>query len=424
MIKYINTKIKFFRQIPLEEKREWSTLFTISPFALIILIIYFFKYNFKYHVDEFNEEILFSFCLFIATLIYGFITHKKNQTLYAYLVVLSGTICFFIYVSGGIEAPGLFWLSFLGPIYGLFFRKRGIIVGAIVSVVAFSVYYYLHKLGLNPNIIAQHANYQAEKNSNFFTFLLFISINFFAYAKAHEKALKSLKDKNDQIESLLKILFHDVANPLAVITMSSDVMLKRKLFTEEGVQRISRAALNLKEQLESVKKLKTIKDGKYVLEINECEIKPMLDNAIDIFSEKCQSKKITILTEYDDQTIKIKVDSIVFVNQIISNILSNSIKFSHPNSEIFIKVKKLDQYVQVIIQDFGIGMSNEVIKNLFDVEKITSRAGTAKETGAGYGISLAKYFIESFSGNIEVQSKDQNEDSTTHGTTFVMTFPK
>jgi signal transduction histidine kinase len=279
-------------------------------------------------------------------------------------------------------------------------------------------------MGLSVNIITQHANYQAEKNSNFFTFLLFMSINFFAYAKAHERALKSLKDKNEQIESLLRILFHDVANPLAVITLSSDVMLKRKNFTEEGVQRISRAALNLKEQLESVKKLKTIKDGKYVLEVHEFYIKQMLDTAIDVFSEKCQSKKIIILTEYEDQTLKIKVDFIVFVNQIISNILSNSIKFSHPDSEILIKVKNKENSVQIIIQDFGIGMSEEVIKNLFDTEKVTSRAGTEKETGAGYGISLAKYFIESLSGTIEVQSTEQKENTTDHGTTFIMTFPR
>lgn len=424
MIKYFNSTLNSFRQIPLEDKREWITLFIIYPFSLIFLLVYFFKYNFKYHVSEFNDELLISFTLLTLTLIYGIITHKKNQTLVSYLFLATFTICFFIYVSGGVESPGLFWLTFLGPIYGLFYRKKGILVGAIVSAIAFFIYIYLHKMDLIPTVITQQANYQTEKNTNFFTFLIFMSINFFAYAKAHERALKSLKDKNEQIESLLRILFHDVANPLAVITLSSDVMLKRKNFTEEGVQRISRAALNLKEQLESVKKLKTIKDGKYVLEINECYIKQMLDSAIDIFSEKCQSKKITILTEYDDQTLKIKVDFIVFVNQIISNILSNSIKFSHPDSEILIKVKKLDESVQIIIQDFGIGMSDEISKHLFDTEKVTSRSGTEKESGAGYGISLAKYFIESLAGTLEVQSREQIDNSTDHGTTFTITFPR
>jgi hypothetical protein len=55
-----------------------------------------------------------------------------------------------------------------------------------------------------------------------------------------------------------------VANPLAVITLSSDMMIKRKDFNEQGIIRIKNAAKNLKEQLESVKKLKALQDGKFV----------------------------------------------------------------------------------------------------------------------------------------------------------------
>lgn len=424
MKKIFLDRFHYYKSLSVDDKREWNTLFIIYPFAAIMLALYFLKYNFLYHVSEYNIYFLSLLFLMFVIIFLGLLSKRKNFAFLTYLAALTLAVFFLIFVSGGVKAPGLPWLTLFGPVYGLFYGKKGILFGMFVSIVSFAVYYFLDKNGLNPNVILQHANYQNEKNSNYFTFLIFMGSNFLAYAIAYERAAKELKEKNEQIEIFLRILFHDVANPLAVISLSSEMMLKRKSFTEEGVLRIKKAATNLKDQLESVKKLKALKDGKYMLDINHFSVKSMIDASVDIFTEKSQAKGIRIVTSSENGETEIWVDYIVFVNQILSNILSNSIKFSYPDSEIIIKVQTTTDFVQILIQDFGIGMSESIRKHLFEVDKVTSRSGTSSEIGSGYGLSLAKHFTESLGGSIDVTSEEESALSASHGTIFTISIPK
>lgn len=417
------SRIKYYKNLSIADRREWNTLFIIYPFALIMLLIYFLKYNLLYKVSEYNIYFFSLFAMMVVIICVGFFSMKKNLAFITYLFSLSIATLFLTFVSGGVQAPGLFWLTLFGPVYGLFYGKRGIFIGVFLSIIFFIIFYFLDKYGLNPNVITYHANYQKEKNSNFFTFLIFMSSNFLAYAIAYERAEKRLQEKKDQIENLLRILFHDVANPLAVINLSSEMMIKRKEFNEQGITRIRNAARNLKEQLESVKKLKALQDGKFVLEIQSQNVKNMIEASIDLFTEKAMAKNIKIVVSYSTLDLKVKVDSIVFINQIASNIISNSIKFSHPNSEIHISITQNQNKVRIDFQDFGIGMNEEIKTHLFDVEKVTSRSGTEKEKGTGYGLSLAKYFTENFGGSIDVMSIEETSSSTNHGTTFTISLP-
>ena len=424
MKELILSRLKYYKNLSIADKREWNTLFLIYPFALAMLSVYFLKYNFLYKVSEYNPYFFSLYALMIVIICIGFFSMKKNLAFITYLFSLSIATLFLIFVSGGIRAPGLAWLTLFGPVFGLFYKKRGIFIGVFLSILFFIIFFFLDKYGLNPNVITQHANYQTEKNTNFFTFLIFMASNFLGYSIAYERAEQKLKEKNQQIENLLRVLFHDIANPLAVITLSSDVMIKRKDFNEQGIQRIKSAAKNLKEQLESVKKLKALQDGKFVLDIHQQNVKCMIDESIDIFAEKAAAKNIKMVVTSTSPNLEVKVDSVIFVNQIASNIISNGIKFSHPNSEIHISITQQQNIVRIDFQDFGIGMSEEIRSHLFDVEKVTSRSGTEKEKGTGYGLTLAKYFTENFGGSIDVLSVEESNTNANHGTTFTITLPK
>jgi signal transduction histidine kinase len=60
---------------------------------------------------------------------------------------------------------------------------------------------------------------------------------------------------------------------------------------------------------------------------------------------------------------------------------------------------------------------------LFEVNKIKSRNGTNNETGSGYGLSIAKHFIENFGGMVKVSSIEKNDSNLEHGTIFTVTLP-
>jgi signal transduction histidine kinase len=149
----------------------------------------------------------------------------------------------------------------------------------------------------------------------------------------------------------------------------------------------------------------------------------MIEASVDIFAEKAATKNIKFVITCSSPDLEVKVDNVVFINQIASNIISNSIKFSHANSEIHISITRHQNNVRIDFQDFGIGMSEDIKNHLFDVEKVTSRSGTDKERGTGYGLSLARYFTENFGGTIDLISVEETSSSTNHGTTFTITLP-
>ena len=85
--------------------------------------------------------------------------------------------------------------------------------------------------------------------------------------------------------------------------------------------------------------------------------------------------------------------------------MTNAIKFSYKNSDIFIHASLVNKEVILEITDEGVGMDNDTRLQLFDPEKITSRKGTANECGTGIGLMLSKEFIEKQNGSLELESE-------------------
>ena len=77
-----------------------------------------------------------------------------------------------------------------------------------------------------------------------------------------------------------------------------------------------------------------------------------------------------------------------------------------------------DDWVCVCFRDHGVGMSGDILEHLFDLGKSHSRAGTAGETGTGFGMPLMRRLVTQFGGRVEVTSRDETSSPNDHGTEF------
>ncbi len=107
------------------------------------------------------------------------------------------------------------------------------------------------------------------------------------------------------------------------------------------------------------------------------------------------------------------------VTSIVQNLCSNALKFSPANcqQEITITAKKNRQWVEIHIQDQGVGMTKAQLDQLFLEHAIPSTQGTAGEKGTGLGLVLCKRFIEYNNGKISVESEENK------GTQFIIQLP-
>ena len=133
------------------------------------------------------------------------------------------------------------------------------------------------------------------------------------------------------------------------------------------------------------------------------------------FETMLEDKQIKLVKEIDP-TLELDADVNMLVT-VLRNLISNGIKYSYPNSKLILKTEQTGEKLVIIVQDFGVGISETDLQRLFHIDQKFTRVGTAKERGSGLGLILSKDFIELHHGSIAVTTKLKE------GTTFTLTIP-
>ena len=221
-----------------------------------------------------------------------------------------------------------------------------------------------------------------------------------------------VKAKEGEVsQKMVRVLCHDIANPLAVVQGSVDIC--RQLNSSENLvphlKRIERAENTIRDIIESVRKFESAaaKGGSVLVEA--VSIKEVMDHAHFIFEEKLAKKELSLVVEMDNakKDLRVLADKVTLSNDVINNLISNAIKFSFRGKTIKVIAKSYDEkYAVISIQDEGVGMDEAMVKDIYAGEVGVSRKGTEKEKGTGFGMPLVKSYVESYGGSVEIYSKE------------------
>lgn len=229
-----------------------------------------------------------------------------------------------------------------------------------------------------------------------------------AYERLDEANAK-LIESNDRNRQLLAVLTHDIANPLSVISTSVQLLEKNKdkdNYFPKFNNRYQKAEKTIIGIVNNARRMLALEDGKIHVDIKRHSLKVLLDDVLTSFDFKLKSKNLDYIVNGDLENVNVLVDDTAFKTSVLSNILSNAIKFSNPNSKITINVSVEREFVFVEVIDTGMGMPKDIQEHVFDPHTKTSRDGTDGEKGTGYGMPLAKSYLELMSGDIECSSVD------------------
>jgi len=130
---------------------------------------------------------------------------------------------------------------------------------------------------------------------------------------------------------------------------------------------------------------------------------------------KKQAKEITFTTTLDCAYIKMDTDRI---NQVLNNIISNSLRYSHEGAKINIDIQERERHYLVYITDDGIGISKEDLRSIFERFYRADKARSRELGGTGLGLAIAKEIMEAHGGRIHATSQ------LGVGTTMTLRFPK
>lgn len=240
--------------------------------------------------------------------------------------------------------------------------------------------------------------------------------------------LKVANVKLNESEALkshfLSNVTNEMVNPFAsILGLSKSIMeIKDADRAKSMAQLIYNEAFNLDFQLKNIFAAAKVEAGQTNVEINNVDINGVINSVIDTYKHKTEQKNLTVNFEYH---VSEEVgDNFVFPTDaemfklIISNILSNGIKFSNNLSNIEIKTAVVDEELFVSIRDYGEGISHENLERIFDrFEKGNDEINSVNE-GYGLGLSITKSYLDILGGRIDLSSEEGM------GTLIIISIPR
>ena len=238
---------------------------------------------------------------------------------------------------------------------------------------------------------------------------------------AIENALFSeAREANTLKEEFLSTVSHELRTPLSAM-LSWLWMLRRKELDPEAaaraisaVERNARAQARLVDDLLDVSRIMT---GKLHLDCRPLEVGPVVEAATDSLAAAAEAKAITLARLIDPATGPVLGDT-GRLQQVIWNLLSNSIKFTPRGGHVEVRLCRVGSDAEVRVTDTGQGIAPGFLPHVFERFRQADASSTRTSGGLGLGLAIVHHLVELHGGSVEALS-----DGEGRGATFVVTLP-
>jgi two-component system sensor histidine kinase/response regulator len=237
-------------------------------------------------------------------------------------------------------------------------------------------------------------------------------------------ALKMARDQLTQLaedkDELLGILAHDLKNFLGGISMSADLMSghikslndeRLTKLTDNMIRSSGLAMAFVKEFLAN-----SATDHGFVLKPVAVNLTEIATAAVGQYQEAARRKKIKIQTDFPAESIFARAD-VSALDQVFDNLISNALKFSAPEKQIFISVRAVGNRAECVIRDEGPGFTAEDKEKMFRRYGRLSARPTGGEPSTGLGLSIVRKLVQSMNGELSCESIPES------GATFIVRLP-
>lgn len=236
-----------------------------------------------------------------------------------------------------------------------------------------------------------------------------------------EKKTVELESANKTKDKFFSIVAHDLKGPINALSFLTNTLNKEYVTMpatthQEFIWHIDHSAIQLKKLVINLLEWARTQTKQTSVKPERISVNELLQSNIKLLQEQASQKAIEMSIETRDDNIVLADYNMV--NTVFRNMISNSIKYSRNGGKIKLHHKNiLNKYIEIAVEDSGIGIPPEMLKNLFATDKCLSRKGTAQETGTGLGLVICHEFVQLNQGSIRAESIE-NE-----GTTFFITLP-
>jgi len=220
------------------------------------------------------------------------------------------------------------------------------------------------------------------------------------------KAEEALVAADVRKDVFLATLSHELRNPLAPIRIAGQLLQSPKLAPDElrrAQNIISRQVTHMSSLLDDLLDVSRITRGSFFLKKEYVDVRVMIDDAVEAVRGALEAKRHTLRVNPPQAQILLEVDP-VRITQVITNLLTNAVKYTPVGGLIHVGVEAGAQILTIAVRDNGIGLTPAAMPKLFDMfTQVESELGRT-EGGLGIGLALAKGLVQLHGGRLEVNS--------------------
>ncbi len=228
------------------------------------------------------------------------------------------------------------------------------------------------------------------------------------------EAASHLKDE------FLATVSHELRNPLAPILTWTQLLRSGTLDTNKAKRALEVIERNVKSQAQLIDDLVDVSrvvSGKFRLDVRPIDLVPVIKAAADAQVPASDAKQIRLQLVLDERAGLISGDS-ERLQQVMSNLISNAIKFTPKGGRVQVVLQRADSHVEVAVSDSGIGIDAGFLPHVFEPFRQATGGPMRRHAGLGLGLSIARHIVELHGGEIVAAS-----EGLTRGTTFTVQFP-
>lgn len=232
--------------------------------------------------------------------------------------------------------------------------------------------------------------------------------------------IEELEEINASKDNFISVLSHDLRAPFTSILGFSEILLNETGISEkdrtEYLSYINDSSQNQLQMINYLLDWSRLQTGRIKIEPNRIHLQSSVFNCVSQLTRIAVKKNVDIKVNIPD-SIYVDADERL-LNEVITNLISNAVKYSREND--FVKVSANvfnDNFVEFIVKDEGVGISDTNKEKLFNIGTLFSTEGTKGEKGVGLGLTLTKQIVQKHHGEIWFYSEEEK------GSEFHCTIP-
>jgi two-component system CheB/CheR fusion protein len=238
---------------------------------------------------------------------------------------------------------------------------------------------------------------------------------------SEEEARVEAEQANRAKDLFLATLSHELRTPLSTILISAQ-MLRRIAGQDAKIQKasaaIERAVGNQTRLIDDLLDISRIVSGKLMLDLQAVDLRAVVQDAVDVARPIADAKGIQLELAIDEGIDPVLGDP-ARLQQVVANILNNSIKFTPRGGRITVQLQAAAASAEIAITDTGIGIAAEVLPRLFDRFFQAEGSMTRAHGGLGLGLAIVQHLVTIHGGVVHAESAGEGRG----GATFRIKLP-